>query len=75
MRDFDAIVATDWVAGVFAILLLAGLAVVKQGSKYKRIYPPGPPRHPIWGNLFNTPLARLHETFSEWHKTWGMYPR
>jgi hypothetical protein len=72
MRDFDALAAVDWVAGALALLLLAGLAIVKQGSKSTRIYPPGPPRHPIWGNLFNTPLVRWHKTFSEWQNTWGM---
>lgn len=72
MGDFDFLAATDWVAGGFTLALLAGFAASKLGSKPKRIYAPGPPRHPIWGNLFNFPLVRWHETFSEWHKSWGM---
>jgi hypothetical protein len=72
MRDADLLAVTDWVAGGFSLALLIGLAVIKLGSKPKRVYAPGPPRHPIWGNLFNFPLARWHETFSGWHKSWGM---
>jgi len=72
MRDFDILAATDWVAGGFALVLLTGLALSRLGSKPQRVYPPGPPRHPIWGNLFNFPLRRWHETFTEWQKSWGM---
>ena len=45
-------------------------------ASLKRVSPPGPPRHPYWGNLFKFPRVRLHETFSELQKLWGMpYPR
>jgi hypothetical protein len=75
MGDFDILVAADWVAGASAFVLL-GLAASTLSSKLKHVYPPGPPRHPIWGNLFNFPLVRWHETFTEWQKSWGTsYPR
>ena len=62
----------DWVLCVLALVLLACLVVFKPRSKSRRVYPPGPPRHPIWGNLFNFPRVRWHETFTEWQKSWGM---
>jgi hypothetical protein len=66
------LVVVDWVAGSLALVLLGGLAVLKSDSKSQRVYPPGPPRHPIWGNLFNFPRVRWQETFTEWQKSWGM---
>ena len=70
MANFAAV--DYWVAGAFALVSLAGLTAFKLESKPKRVYPPGPPRHPIWGNLFDFPRARWHETFTEWQKSWGM---
>jgi hypothetical protein len=68
MGDF---VAVNWVVAGASALVLLGLTASKSISKPKRVYPPGPPRNPIWSNLFNFPLVRWHETFTEWQKSWG----
>jgi hypothetical protein len=37
----------------------------------RKVYPPGPPKDPLIGNLRNFPKGRMYETFCEWQKLYG----
>jgi hypothetical protein len=42
-------------------------------ARPKLPFPPGPPKHPLIGNLLNFPLDQQWLTFLEWGKEYGRY--
>ena len=56
--------------GIGAVLGILAIAYHWLGKRNERV-PPGPPRYPVVGNVFNFPMQGWAETFPEWHKKYG----
>jgi hypothetical protein len=71
MFSFDE--RTAFRVGVGISAIIACFALYYRYAKARGCDPPGPPRLPIVGNLFNFPSSGWAGVFSEWHKRYGEY--
>lgn len=61
----------DVAAALGTVYLVAKL--IRQRARRVESLPPGPPGHPIIGNLLEWPNGKEWETFTEWAKIYGVY--
>ncbi|CAG8691837.1 1627_t:CDS:2, partial [Acaulospora colombiana] len=57
--------------GFVAVSMLYACSKAFSGPKEKRVYPPGPPRDPLIGNLRQFPKDNWWHVFSAWQKEYG----
>jgi len=57
---------------LFSLLILAALVLAcRQRVKTSAPLPPGPPRLPLVGNLFNAPRDFAWKTYLDWGRIYG----